>query len=117
MVRLRPYALEVTQTIRAKDPDNPITSVQVHGVRTFKMRQITSCLIKIHICTAFLRRYTRTVLRDRLDYALSKKAAVFVTEWGTSDASGNGGPYCQNRRHGLISEQSWCELGELVAVG
>ena len=30
-------------------------------------------------------------LRNKIDYALSKGAPIFVSEWGTSAADGNGG--------------------------
>ncbi|MCE9688570.1 glycoside hydrolase family 5 protein, partial [Shewanella sp. AS16] len=40
-------------------------------------------------------------LRDKADYALSKGAPIFVTEWGTSDASGNGGVYLDQSREWL----------------
>lgn len=32
-------------------------------------------------------------LKDRIDYALSKNAPIFVSEWGASRADGNGGVY------------------------
>jgi endoglucanase len=37
-------------------------------------------------------------LRDRIDYAMSKGAAIFVTEWGTSEASGTGGPFLEEAK-------------------
>ncbi len=92
--QIRPYALEVTQTIRAKDPDNPIivgTGTWSQDIQDAADNQLPdkNTLYALHFYAGTHGQY----LRDRLDYALSKKAAVFVTEWGTSDASGNGGPY------------------------
>lgn len=40
-------------------------------------------------------------LRDKANYALSKGAPIFVTEWGTSDASGNGGVFLDQSREWL----------------
>jgi len=42
-------------------------------------------------------------LRDRITYANGKGAAIFVTEWGTSDASGNGGPF-------LTQSKEWIDF-------
>jgi endoglucanase len=41
-------------------------------------------------------------LRDKADVALSNGLALFVTEWGTSQASGDGGPY-------LTEAQTWID--------
>ncbi|MCI1248464.1 MAG: glycoside hydrolase family 5 protein [Megasphaera sp.] len=40
-------------------------------------------------------------LRNKIDAARQKGAAVFVSEWGTSAADGNGGPYIENSRQWL----------------
>ncbi|MFT3771762.1 MAG: glycoside hydrolase family 5 protein [Minicystis sp.] len=44
-------------------------------------------------------------LRDKASYAMSKGLALFVTEWGTCDASGNGGT-------DLAESQTWIRLPE-----
>ncbi len=40
-------------------------------------------------------------LRDKIDYALNKKIAIFVTEWGTSSADGNGGVFLDESKRWL----------------
>ncbi|WP_322907405.1 cellulase family glycosylhydrolase [Paenibacillus campi] len=102
--QIRPYALEVTQTIRAKDPDNPIivgTGTWSQDVQDAADNQLPdkNTLYALHFYAGTHGQY----LRDRLDYALGKKAAIFVTEWGTSDASGNGGPY-------LSESKTWLDF-------
>ena len=51
-------------------------------------------------------------LRDKIDRANAMGAAVFVSEWGASDASGNGGPFPEQTREwlGYMEEKnlSWC---------
>jgi endoglucanase len=51
-------------------------------------------------------------LRDRIDYALSKGAPIFISEWGTSAADGNGGVFENETREWLdfLNERniSWC---------
>lgn len=51
-------------------------------------------------------------LRDRADAALKKGIAIFVTEWGTSDASGNGGTYLEEAQKWIDFMDSrglsWC---------
>lgn len=97
--QIRPYALEVTQTIRAKDPDNPIivgTGTWSQDIQDAADNQLPdkNTLYALHFYAGTHGQY----LRDRIDYALGKKAAIFVTEWGTSDASGNGGPYLSDSK-------------------
>jgi endoglucanase len=40
--------------------------------------------------------------RNKADYALKKGIAIFITEWGTCDASGNGGLDFLKQTHGSI---------------
>lgn len=92
--QIRPYAQEVTQVIRAKDPDNIIivgTGTWSQDVQDAADNQLPdkNTMYAVHFYAGTHGQY----LRDRIDYALGKKAPVFVTEWGTSDASGNGGPF------------------------
>lgn len=92
--QIRPYAQEVTQVIRAKDPDNIIIvgtgtwSQDVHDAADNQLPD-KNTMYAVHFYAGTHGQF----LRDRIDYALSKKAPVFITEWGTSDASGNGGPF------------------------
>lgn len=64
-------------------------------------------------------------LRDKAEAALKKGLPLFVTEWGTSDASGGGGTYTkeseawlaflEKRRIGWIN-WSYCDKGESSAA-
>ncbi|NEU28887.1 cellulase family glycosylhydrolase [Paenibacillus polymyxa] len=92
--QIRPYASEVTQVIRAKDPDNIIivgTGTWSQDVQDAADHPLPdkNTMYTVHF-------YAGThgqSLRDRIDYALNKGVGIFATEWGTSDASGNGGPF------------------------
>lgn len=92
--QIRPYALEVSQVIRAKDPDNIIIagtgtwSQDVHDAANNPLPD-KNTMYTVHFYAGTHGQY----LRDRIDNALNKGVGVFVTEWGTSDASGDGGPF------------------------
>ncbi|ASR46431.1 1,3-beta-glucanase [Paenibacillus kribbensis] len=92
--QIRPYASEVSQVIRAKDPDNVIIagtgtwSQDVHDAADNPLPD-KNTMYTVHFYAGTHGQY----LRDRIDYALNKGVGVFVTEWGTSDASGDGGPF------------------------
>ena len=64
-------------------------------------------------------------LREKVSTALSKGAPIFVTEWGTSDASGNGGVFTKEAATWLsflaqhkISWANWslCDKSESSAA-
>ncbi len=92
--QIRPYASEVSQVIRAKDPDNIIIvgtgtwSQDVHDAADHPLPD-KNIMYTVHFYAGTHGQY----LRDRVDYALNKGVGIFATEWGTSDASGNGGPF------------------------
>ncbi len=92
--QIRPYASEVTQVIRAKDPDNIIivgTGTWSQDVQDAADHPLPdkNTMYTVHFYAGTHGQY----LRDRVDYALNKGVGIFATEWGTSDASGNGGPF------------------------
>ncbi|WP_411345266.1 cellulase family glycosylhydrolase [Paenibacillus sp. WLX1005] len=102
--QIRPYALDVTQSIRAKDPDNVIIvgtgtwSQDIHDAADNQLPDANT-MYALHF-------YAGThgqSLRDRIDYARGKGAAIFVSEWGTSDASGSGGPF-------LTESKTWIDF-------
>ncbi|PWC15274.1 hypothetical protein DDT56_12210 [Brenneria corticis] len=102
--QIRPYAEEVTQVIRAKDPDNIIIvgtgtwSQDIHDAANNPLPDANT-LYALHF-------YAGThgqSLRDRLDAVQNQGLGVFVSEWGTSDASGNGGPF-------LPESQVWIDF-------
>jgi len=64
-------------------------------------------------------------LRDKIDYALSKGAPIFVSEWGTSAADGSGGVFEAETREWMafldsrgISRVNWslCDKAETSAA-
>ncbi|WP_458119953.1 cellulase family glycosylhydrolase [Paenibacillus sp. Z6-24] len=102
--QIRPYAVDVTKSIRANDPDNIIivgTGTWSQDVQDAADNQLpdANTMYAVHFYAGTHGQF----LRDRIDYALSKKAPVFVTEWGTSDASGNGGPF-------LSESKTWIDF-------
>lgn len=92
--QIKPYAEELIAAIRAEDPDNPIIvgtgtwSQDVHDAAASPLTD-ENVLYAVH----FYAGTHGSWLRDRIDAAMAQGLAVFVSEWGTSDASGNGGPF------------------------
>ncbi|NGZ78233.1 cellulase family glycosylhydrolase [Saccharibacillus alkalitolerans] len=92
--QIKPYAEEVIATIRAEDPDNPI--IVGTGTWSQDIQDAAASPLKASNVLYAVHFYAGTHgawLRDRIDAAMNKGLAVFVSEWGTSDASGNGGPF------------------------
>ncbi|TFI58963.1 glycoside hydrolase family 5 protein [Sphingomonas parva] len=88
---IKPYHLAVIPKIREADPDNLI----VAGTQTWSQDvdkaavdplPFTNLAYTLH----FYAGTHRQSLRDKADDALAKGAALFVTEWGTTPASGDG---------------------------
>ncbi|MEK0315087.1 glycoside hydrolase family 5 protein [Cohnella sp. 56] len=91
---IKPYANEVIPVIRAADPD----AIVIVGTPTWSQDVNLAAddplaFGNIMYTAHFYAGSHGQWLRDRIDYAMGKGIAVFVTEWGTSDASGSGGPY------------------------
>ncbi|GAA3975341.1 cellulase family glycosylhydrolase [Allohahella marinimesophila] len=90
---VKPYAEQVVKAIRAIDPDNLI----IVGTTTWSqdVDQAADNPIRGYANIAYtLHFYAGTHgqgLRDKAAYAMSKGAALFVTEWGSVNADGNGG--------------------------
>lgn len=92
--QIKPYIEEVSAVIRAKDPDNII--IAGTGTWSQDIQDAADNPVADANTMYALHFYAGThgkALRDRIDYALRKKAAIFVSEWGTSDALGSGGPF------------------------
>lgn len=91
---IRPYAVDVVNAIRQIDSDNIIIvgtgtwSQDIHDAANSPLTQ-SNIMYTLHFYAGTHGQY----LRDRIDYARSKNAAIFLTEWGTSQASGDGGVY------------------------
>ncbi|ATA23843.1 1,3-beta-glucanase [Brenneria goodwinii] len=97
--RIRPYALALTQTIRAKDPDNLILvgtgswSQDVQDAADNPLPDRNTMYV-LH----FYAGTHKLSLRERLDYALNRGVPIFVSEWGTSEAAGDKGPFLAESR-------------------
>lgn len=89
---VKPYSERVIKAIRAIDPDNlilvgsPHWSQDVHEAAADPIKD-KNVAYTLHFYAGTHKKW----LRDRADEALSKGVALFVSEWGTCDASGNGG--------------------------
>ncbi|MGE9751919.1 cellulase family glycosylhydrolase [Bacillus inaquosorum] len=99
---IKPYAEEVISVIRKHDPDNLI--IVGTGTWSQDVNDAADDQLKDANVMYALHFYAGThgqFLRDKANYALSKGAPIFVTEWGTSDASGNGGVFLDHSREWL----------------
>lgn len=89
---VKPYAQAVVNAIRAIDPDNliivgtPTWSQDVDVAARDKLSG-TNIAYTLHFYAGSHGQF----LRDKADAALSNGAALFVTEWGTVNADGDGG--------------------------
>lgn len=90
---IKPYANKVVQAIRAIDPDNliivgtPNWSQDVDVAAADPITGFPNIAYTLHF-------YAGTHgqgLRDKAQTALNRNAALFVTEWGSVNADGNGG--------------------------
>ncbi|MDO3411725.1 cellulase family glycosylhydrolase [Saccharibacillus sp. CPCC 101409] len=109
--QIKPYAEDVIQTIRAEDPDNLI--VVGTGTWSQDIQDAAASPLKASNVLYAVHFYAGTHgawLRDRIDAAQAKGLAVFVSEWGTSDASGNGGPY-------LDKAKEWTDFMDKRGIG
>lgn len=91
---LKPYAQRMVDTIRANDPDNVIligsgTWSQEVDVAAADPVRGKNLMYTFH----FYPGSHRQELRDRVKAAIDAGAAVFCSEWGTTNASGSGPLY------------------------
>lgn len=97
------YANQVIPVIRNADPDNIIivgtpTWSQDVDVAAADPLSYTNIMYALHF-------YSGThsqSLRDKANTAMSRGAAIFISEWGTSQSSGTGGVY-------LSEAQTWLD--------
>ncbi len=88
---VKPYSIEVIKTIRANDPDNLIIvgnptwsqDVDVAAEDPISDSNVTYAL---HFYTSTHKQW----LRDKSVAAINKGASLFISEFGTSEASGSG---------------------------
>ncbi len=88
---VKPYAEEVIKVIRNNDPDNLIvvgTPTWSQDLDTAASDQIKDANVAytLHFYTSTHKQY----LRDKAVEAMKNDAALFITEYGTSEANGNG---------------------------
>jgi endoglucanase len=110
---IKSYAEYVIPTIRANDPDNIIicgTDTWSQGVVAASNNPLsyTNIMYTLHFYAGTHAQW----LRDNANTALSKGIAIFVTEWGTSDASGSGGVFFTEAQNWIdwmgTNKISWC---------
>ncbi|RKP53167.1 hypothetical protein D7Z26_15685 [Cohnella endophytica] len=92
--QIKPYAQEIIPAIRAIDPDNII--IVGTGNWSQDVDQAADSPLSYSNVMYSVHFYAGThgqSLRDKVTYARNKGIAIFATEWGTSSASGDGGPY------------------------
>ena len=92
--RVKTYAQDIIPRIRANDPSTIIivgTPTWSQDVDVAANSPLTgsNLMYTLHFYSGTHTQW----LRDKANAALSKGLALFVTEFGTSEASGNGGPY------------------------
>ncbi|UOQ71911.1 cellulase family glycosylhydrolase [Hymenobacter cellulosilyticus] len=89
---IKPYAEAVAGAIRAIDPDNliivgtPTWSQDVDVAAASPITRYSNIAYTLHFYAAS----HKQSLRDKTQAALNRGVAVFVTEYGTTEASGNG---------------------------
>lgn len=100
---VKTYANDIIPRIRANDPSTiiivgtPTWSQDVDIASTDKLNY-TNIMYALHFYSGTHTGY----LRDKANTAITNGAALFVTECGTSTASGDGGPY-------LTEMQTWID--------
>lgn len=88
---IKPYAEKVIPAIRKYDAKNIIivgTDTYSQGVKAAADDPLnySNIMYALHFYAGTHKQW----LRDNAEYALNKKIALFVSEWGTTDASGQG---------------------------
>ena len=90
---IKPYAEQVIGAIRAIDPDNlivvgtPTWSQDVDAAANDPIISYSNIAYTLHFYAGTHTQY----LRDKAQYALDMGIPLFVTEWGTVNANGDGG--------------------------
>jgi len=124
---IKPYAQEIIPVIRKNSPN----SIIIVGTNTWSqdVDEASEDLLDFDNILYALHFYSGTHKFDdfkpRIEKAIANGAAVFVSEWGTSDASGNNGNYFDEAEKWLsyldekeIGRINWslCDKGESSAA-
>ncbi len=104
---IKPYADEVIPVIRANDPDNVI----IVGTPNWSSDLLSASYNPLnHSNTMYTLHFYSgrdgQGQRNNVDTFMKKGLAVFVTEWGTSSDSGDGGPFLDEAARWLDFLQS-----------
>lgn len=111
--QIKPYAETIIPAIRAIAPNNIIivgTDTWSQGVDRAADDPLDypNIMYTLHFYAGTHKQW----LRDKAEYALSKGAAIFVTEWGTTNSSGAGQLYLDEAQVWIdwMNKQkiSWC---------
>ena len=92
---IKSYALEIIPVIRKNTNSiiivgTPTWSQDIDSVIDNKL-DFDNIMYSLHFYSGTHKDY----LRDKVKKALDNSIPIFVSEWGTSDASGDGGPYLE----------------------
>ncbi len=124
---IKPYAQEIISIIRKNSPN----AIVIVGTNTWSqdVDEASEDLLDFDNILYALHFYSGTHKLDdfkpRIEKAIANRAVVFVSEWGTSDASGNNGNYFDEAEKWLsyldekeIGRINWslCDKGESSAA-
>jgi hypothetical protein len=110
---VKTYANDIIPRIRANDPSTVIlvgtpTWSQDVDIASFDKLAFNNLMYSLHFYTGTHTQY----LRDKANTALNNGAPIFCSEWGTSSASGDGGPYIAEAENWMTwmdsKKISWC---------
>jgi aryl-phospho-beta-D-glucosidase BglC (GH1 family) len=127
---VKPYATAVVAAIRAVDPEGLIVVGTPHWSQDVDIAASdpiagTNIAYALH----FYAGTHKKSIRDKAERALDKGAAIFVTEWGTCKADGNGAideasvtAWMDFMRHWQLSHCNWAvsdkaETSSIVVLG
>jgi endoglucanase len=108
---LKPYAEQMVATIRANDPEGIILIGSGHWSQDVNVAAQDPVPGKNLVYTFhFYAGSHGEALRNKVRAAMDFGAAVFASEWGTSEASGTGGPY-------LRASEEWLAFLDRHTIG
>ncbi|MCH5213212.1 MAG: cellulase family glycosylhydrolase [Oscillospiraceae bacterium] len=123
---VKPYAERIIPVIRANDPESvilvgsPTWSQDINAAADDPLNFDNV----MYTCHFYAGTHTQW-LRDWITYAIGKGAPIFISEWGTSAADGNGGVFLEESQRWLeflnannISWVNWslCDKNEASAA-
>ena len=123
---VKPYAERIIPVIRENDPDGVILVGSPTWSQDIDKAADDPLAFEniMYTCHFYAGTHTQW-LRDRITYALEKGAPIFISEWGTSAADGNGGVFLEESQRWLeflnannISWVNWslCDKNEASAA-